>query len=134
MDLSEPSPDADHIRGRVLRFLVTRELERARQPMALPEIIERLERYGFTILGRASKTVSDSLRWEIAKGRVRRTGRGVYAYGTAPRSTLRRINRLSQAALKWVVAITRPQQREIGSGRPEYVPKLWDDYRWLWRI
>lgn len=42
---------------------------------------------GFDLGPRPSKRVSDALRWEIARGRVLRTGWGRYAPGTAPRQT-----------------------------------------------
>ena len=127
------SPDTNHIRGRTLRFLITRELERAARPMTVPEIIKRLEGYGFTILGRSSKTVSDSLRWEIAKRRLRRLKRGVYAYQYAPPSTLRRIKKLSQTASQWIVAMTRTTATHPTVSRARSIPKPWDDYHWLWK-
>jgi hypothetical protein len=43
--------------------------------------------------GRASKSVSDALRWEIARGRVNRLGRGRYGPGQMPRCTEYRIHR-----------------------------------------
>jgi hypothetical protein len=84
--MNGPREETDDIRGRVLRFLITRELQRERRAMTVKEIIARLEGYGFTILGRASKTVSDSLRWEIAKGRVVRIRRGL---NTKTKKTIR---------------------------------------------
>ena len=128
-----PSPDANHVRGRVLRFLITKELQRIRQPMTIPEIVGRIEQQGFTIYGRPSKTVSDCLRWETAKGRVTRIKRGIYTYGHTSRSTLRRINLLSQTACEWIVAITRTQHTKPAHTNTQYVPKPWDNYHWLWR-
>ena len=51
------------------------------------EMLEQLQYQGFSIPGRASKTVSDALRWEMRRGRVRRLRRGVYGPGHMPRST-----------------------------------------------
>ena len=51
------------------------------------EILEQLDYQGFSIPGRPSKTVSDALRWEMRRGRVRRLRRGVYGPGQMPRST-----------------------------------------------
>jgi hypothetical protein len=39
------------------------------------------------------KQVADAIRWEIAKGRVRRAGWGRYAPGHVPRSTVRYMRR-----------------------------------------
>jgi hypothetical protein len=55
-------------------------------------MIEALCWHGFCVRGRASKAVSDALRWEIGRGRVRRLGRGVYGPGYIPRSTEYRIH------------------------------------------
>ena len=132
MDRTE-SPESTHIRGRVLRFLVTKELQQAGRPLTIPEIVGRLERQGFTIYGRPSKTVSDCLRWETAKRRVVRVKRGIYTFGRASRSTLRRINLLSQTAAHWIVAITRPQHQHTDHTTNQTVPKPWDNYHWLWR-
>ncbi len=38
----------------MLRFLITRELQRAGRPLTIPEIVARIERQGFTIYGRPS--------------------------------------------------------------------------------
>ena len=51
-------------------------------------LVDRLEGAGYRIKGRASKAVSDALRWEAAHGRVVRLGRGRYDTGRIPRSTI----------------------------------------------
>jgi hypothetical protein len=55
------------------------------------ELIKALEWQGFEIRERASKQVSDALRWERRRGRVRRLGRGLYGPGFVPRGTEYRI-------------------------------------------
>ena len=51
------------------------------------------------------KQVADAIRWEIAKGRVRRAGWGRYAPGHVPRSTVRYMRRrLSE----WIAFGTAP--------------------------
>ena len=52
-----------------------------------------LDDAGFILPGRASKEISDSLRWEVGRSRVRRLGRGRYAAGSMPGSTRRRIRK-----------------------------------------
>jgi hypothetical protein len=73
--------------GRSLRYLLTIVLTDAGRPMRLAELVDAVHRAGFAIAGRESKTVSDALRWEVSKGRVRRAGRSVYRAGWMPRST-----------------------------------------------
>ena len=46
-----------------------------------------------TVVGRASKAVSDALRWEMRRGRVRRLRRGRYGPGQMPRSTEQHIHK-----------------------------------------
>ena len=55
--------------------------------MTVAEIVEALRRLGVDVPGRASKTVSDALRWEIQNGRVRRTAPATYAFDQMPAST-----------------------------------------------
>ena len=59
----------------------------------LAELVAILDYWGFAVDGRPSKTISDALRWEVARGRVRRFGRGVYGPGGMPRGTEHRIHR-----------------------------------------
>jgi hypothetical protein len=58
------------------------------------ELIEQLDYQGFSIPGRASKTVSDALPWEMRRGRIRR---GVYGPGQMPRSTHQYIHKRAAA-------------------------------------
>lgn len=55
--------------------------------MTVPELVVKAEAFGLPISGCASKTVSDSLRWEVRKGRVVRVDRSGYRAGSMPRST-----------------------------------------------
>jgi hypothetical protein len=70
-----------------LRYALVVTLFDHRRPMRVTELIEQLRRDGHEVWGRPSKTVSDSLRWEVRRGRVQRPARGVYAPGVMPRST-----------------------------------------------
>jgi hypothetical protein len=60
-------------------------------PTTVSELIEAMQWQGFTIGGRASKEISDALRWERRRGRVRRLARGLYGPGFVPRGTEHRI-------------------------------------------
>ena len=74
------------LQGIELRYMLTVNLD-IHGSASIFELIEQLEYQGFSIPGRASKTVSDALRWEMRRGRVRRLRRGVYGPGQMPRST-----------------------------------------------
>ena len=78
------------LRGTELRYALVRLVELI-GPATVPELIAGLERWGFGVDGRPSKTVSDALRWERRRGRVGRWDRGLYCAGVMPRSTEHRI-------------------------------------------
>lgn len=87
------------IRGVLLRSVLLLELDRAgNRTMTVADLCASMERRGFTVPGRASKVVSDALRWEIARGRVRRWARGCYAIGSLPRTTRWRCHQRVRAA------------------------------------
>lgn len=72
--------------GRNLRYVLTLALfDRGEQ--TVEELVSMLDADGWAVVGRPSKAVSDSLRWEIGRGRVVRLGRGRYGPGTMPRQT-----------------------------------------------
>jgi hypothetical protein len=60
-----------HLAGRVLLLVLTQTLL-DRGPLGTAQLVASLESRGFELAGRASKTVSDALRWELGSGRVRR--------------------------------------------------------------
>ena len=75
------------IGSRELRYLLVAELVRARRPMTITELTDAIESAGFVVRCATNKAISDALRWEKAKGRVRSVSRGVYEIGEMPRST-----------------------------------------------
>jgi len=79
------------LRGTELRYVLTWQLA-LHGPATIAEMIDALEWHGFCVKGRASKVISDALRWEIGRGRVRRLGRGKYGPAGMPRSTEYRIH------------------------------------------
>jgi hypothetical protein len=79
------------LQGIELRYVLTMHLGHHGRA-TIVEMINALSRQGFRVSGRASKAVSDALRWEIGRGRVRRLGRGLYGPGYIPRSTEHRIH------------------------------------------
>jgi len=80
------------VRGIELRYLLTMHLFQ-HGPTTIADLVETLAFQGFDIAGRASKSVSDALRWEIARGRVHRLGRGRYGPAWMPRGTQYRIHK-----------------------------------------
>ena len=78
------------LHGIELRYVLTMQLSQ-NGPATIIELIEALGRHRFFVRGRPSKALSDALRWEIARGRVRRLGRGLYAPGFIPHATEYRI-------------------------------------------
>ena len=73
--------------GRLFRYRHTLLLQKVRRPMTVAEIVEALRRLDVDVPERASKTVSDALRWEIQKDRIRRTATATYVFGRMPAST-----------------------------------------------
>jgi len=95
------------LRGRALRFVLVDELMARRDGMTVAEMVRVLAGHGFDLGGRASKVISDALRWETRRGRVVRLGRGRYRFSHAARSTVRRIGILAARSRAWVVASLR---------------------------
>ena len=91
------------LRGIELRYVLTMNLA-LHGPATIPTLVETLEHQGFGLAGRASKAVSDALRWEVRRDRVRRLRRGLYGPGEMPRSTeqhiQKRVEALRAAAIK----------------------------------
>jgi len=106
--------------GRALRFVLVAELMK-RPEMTVAEMTAVVDRYGHQLTGRASKVVSDALRWEVRRGRVVRLGRGLYRYCRAPASTARRIRLFA----------TRCHNHPTATGADRVEPP-WADLRWLW--
>jgi hypothetical protein len=90
------------LHGIELRYVLTMELS-ANGPATVAELIDALDRRGFSVRGRPSKAVSDALRWEIARGRVHRLRRGLYKRAYIPHATeyriINRVRALRAAAL-----------------------------------
>jgi hypothetical protein len=79
---------AEHrLSGRPLRWVLLVVLSDNGSPMTVAELASAVERMGFAVSGRASKTVSDALRWEVRRGRVVRVARSTYRLGYLAAST-----------------------------------------------
>ena len=137
-----PTPDpVDYpLRAKALRFILINELMHHPE-RRIADLVATVGRYGYTLTGRASKVISDALRWEIRRGRVQRLGRGRYRYTGTPRSTARRIQLLANASHRWIVARTRNEplpptppacpHRYPWAYLNAHLPP-WYDLQWLW--
>ena len=83
--------EARRVRGIELRYLLAMHLL-LHGPATVSELVDMLAWHGFETKGRTSKAVSDALRWELSRGRVRRLGRALYGPGSVPRATEYRIH------------------------------------------
>ncbi len=135
--------DEDVLRGRGLRFVLVEEI-RQRGTMTVAEMVSVVAEHGYTIAGRASKVISDALRWEIARGRIIRVERGVYTYGYTPPATARRIRLFARRCHAWILAATTgetppptPQTPPPRRG-PNWLTgedparPPWESLYWLW--
>ena len=83
--------DLPVLRGLALRSLLVLVLLDAGRPMTVPALTAAAERQGFAFAEHAGKVAADALRWEVARGRVVRVGRGVYAAGRVAKATKHRM-------------------------------------------
>ncbi len=80
-----------NLQGIELRYVLTMHLAHNGRA-TIAEMMDSLKGQGFCVPGRASKTISDALRWEVGRDRARRLGRALYGPGYIPRSTEHRIH------------------------------------------
>ena len=80
--------------------------------MTVADMVATLADNGYNLAGRASKIISDALRWELARGRIQRLKRGTYRYHRAPTTTARRIRIFATTCRTWLVTTTRTQHAE----------------------
>lgn len=110
--------DSLEVRGTDLRYLVTAYLF-DHGPATVEELVDALAYHGFCTAGRASKAISDALRWEIAHDRVIRFRRGRYRPGSMPRSTEYRIYKRVQSLHARVAELSlRGGQEQRPPGQP----------------
>lgn len=98
-DGSRPWDEPGELRGINLRSWITLELMRERRSMTIAELVPRAEASGFRLPTRTSKALSDALRAEVHRGRVRRLGRGRYVavHHRVPRTTRWRMHQRMKA-------------------------------------
>lgn len=136
--LDHLEPDA--LRGRALRFILV-DLLRQHPVVTVADMVTYLDELGYQLPGRASKVISDALRWEQARGRVIRLGRGIYRYGRTPTTTARRITIFAARCHAWLRTTQRgnqPPPTPPDQRRTPWLPPLdptrppWEHLGWLW--
>ena len=108
--------NAPLLAGRPLRYVLTETIWE-RGPSTVGELVARVGDLGVVLRGRPSKVVSDELRWEIARGRVERLGRGRYGPGAMPRQTRAWIQARVQAIVE-----QQSEREGISLGGTDLVP------------
>ena len=88
----------DDLAGLDLRCVLVVALRDAGRPLTTAQLVERVERLDVPLRGRPSKVIADALRWEVARGRVHRLGRGRYRVGYLAKSTEHRMRGRARAA------------------------------------
>ena len=88
--------------GPDLRYVCTDLICASLRMWTVGELVKELETAGFDLGARASKVVSDHLRTEVSRGRVRRHGWGRYGPGSMPESTRRRIRTRASLRRRWL--------------------------------
>jgi hypothetical protein len=76
--------------GRAATYILHRE----QRVMGVSEIASEIEAFGVRFRGRPGKAVSDGLRGQVARGRVRKIGRNQYVAGSVSTKTLQRTHRM----------------------------------------
>ena len=118
------------LKGIEIRSFATLFMLDAGRPVRVKELVEALHDRGFAVAGRRSKVISDGLRWEVARGRVQRLGRGLYrATGRIPRTTLRRMRKRVERVAAQPLRPVRMQPL-----RREPRPLVSDDGPWRYRL
>ncbi len=82
----------NHVQGIELRYVLTMHLF-THGRSSISDLVEALAYHGVEVDSPAGKSVSDALRWERRRGRVRRLAWGVYGPGEMPGGTEHRIHR-----------------------------------------
>lgn len=99
---------SDLVARRVLSWYVIS----AGRVVTVAELVRWLDELGAAPPGRASKVVSDKLRADVARGRLRRVGRGRYLGGWVPNTRWRRMQASAHEAISSARAAGSAQLRD----------------------
>ncbi len=125
----QPIDTHNALSGPDLRYVLTTYIAQGFSTVA--QLVTKLAADGYTVWGRASKVVSDALRWEIRNGRVRRLRRGVYTIDAIPKTTRYRIFHRTRVLLHapHVVAIRRNLTQTLGPKPTPKPDRHWQEWR-----
>ena len=115
----QPIDTRHALSGRDLRYVLTRYIQQGHTTVAA--LARQLAADGYTVWGRASKVISDALRWEIRNGRVRRLRRSVYTINHIPRTTSHRIAKRTQT-LFFSPHVVATRRNLTASAAPKHPP------------
>jgi hypothetical protein len=107
MERMDTHADASTLWGRDLRYVLTCHLVEAGAVLTVAQLVRAVAGDGFGLPRPANKAVSDALRWEVARGRVLRVGRGRYRSGVMPKATKSRIGTRVRSLRRDAFAETR---------------------------
>jgi len=107
------------LRGIELRYALTVTLA-DEGPMSVADLHYQLTLHGLQVAGRASKSISDALRWEVRLGRVLPRGRGYYGYGEMPRATEYRMRKRVECLRQAAEASAEEVERAVRGGYDSY--------------
>jgi hypothetical protein len=125
----QPIDTHNALSGRDLRYVLTTYITQGHSTVA--QLVKKLAEDGYTVWGRASKVVSDALRWEIRNGRIRRLRRGVYTVAAIPKSTRHRILNRTRSLFHapHVVATRRDQTNNRAHIHTPSPDRFWREWR-----
>lgn len=106
---------SDLVARRVLSWYVIS----AGRVVTVAELVRWLDDLGATPPGRPSKFVSDKLRADVARGRLRRVGRGRYLGGRVPNTTWRRMQASAHEAIRSARAARSAETGAVHPPAPE---------------
>jgi hypothetical protein len=112
------------IRPRLLRYWVCLQLQAAREPMRIRELVANFELSPYEIRGRTSKAISDTIRWAVPRGWIHPMGRGKVQPVRIPDSTQRYTRSKLEAALaggdpSWINTQERKLQIALAVARSD---------------
>ncbi len=102
------SSDGRCLPTRELRYVLVAELAQAGHPLAIVDLVERLDRRRLPVAEPVNKTISDALRTPLVRGRVVRIRRGCYRVGAMPKATRSYIMKRAARAVEHYQITDRP--------------------------
>ena len=113
---SRDTRHADRVRAAICVALAARN----GAALTISELVVAVQRRGVPLGPSPNKEIADAIRWEVGRGHVRKCGRGSYAVGRIPRSTLHYMAvRVARYAEDPTVSYSRPSTMPTLPGASE---------------